>query len=147
MIGAIIDWMENHPYLFLVPPISVFLTIDYLAGVDMIFLITFTISTFILSHIVLVSAKASVKQEREGRDGEGVQKYSWPSYHTGVATMFCFVQAIMLPITAPLMAVFILLTGYGRVKLDLHSPFEVAGGFVMVLPVIIVTYNLTGVIV
>lgn len=147
MIGAVVDWMEDHPYLFLVPPISIFLTIDYLAGVDMSFTFVFTALSFALSHIALVTAKLIIKQERKGRDKEGVHRYSFPSYHTGVATMFCLVQAIVFPITAPLMAIFIILTAYGRVRLDLHSPIEVVGGFAMVLPLIVVTHHLAGVIV
>lgn len=140
MLGYIIDWMEDHPYLFLVPPILVFLTVDYLAGVNMKYLFVFTLLSFIIAHFTLVGAKYYFKREREGRNKVGIHRYSFPSYHTGIATVFCLVQSIVLPLTAPLMLIFIFLTAYGRVRLDLHDRLEVMAGVFISVPVVMISF-------
>lgn len=135
--------MDERPTLFLIPPVLLFTAIDIYLGVSPAFLLAFTLPTLAVTHYLLIGLKALFKRERKGRDKTGIHKYSFPSYHTGLATCFCTMQSLLLPITAPLMLFLIVLTAWGRIKLNMHDTYDVLGAMIIVLPPVFIFYFLT----
>lgn len=110
-------------------------------GVDIIKLSLFFILSFVMAHFYLRMLKGAIKKERYGReDQKGVHRYSFPSYHTGIGTTLCLVQAISLPESAPFMVAFVILTAYSRVKLDRHDYSDVVSAIMFVIPLVFLSY-------
>jgi len=139
--------MDERPTLFLLPPVLFFTAVDIYLGVSPAFLLAFTLPTLAVTHYLLIGLKALFKREREGRNKEGIHKYSFPSYHSGLAACFCTMQSLLLPITAPLMLFLIVLTAWGRIKLDMHDAREVTFAVLVVLPIVFVFHWLASLLI
>ncbi|MEY2726943.1 MAG: hypothetical protein RLZZ458_2810 [Planctomycetota bacterium] len=93
--------------------------------------------TGLVTLMVYRAVKGAAQRPRPGAVHETIQlgcaaldEYSFPSGHTMHAVAFTLVATAWFPALLPLLWVFTLLTGIGRVTLGLHYPTDVVLGAV-----------------
>lgn len=141
-IKVIYNIMEKHPKKFLIPPILISFAFDLYFVNDLLISLILALPTVIFTHFYLVRLKGFFKKERNVRDKDGAQKYAFPSYHTGLATIFCLIQGSIFLLSMPIMIFLIAITALGRIELDMHDWRDVTAGILFVIPIAAIYYSL-----
>lgn len=134
--------MDEHPVLFLIPPVIFCTLVDWYLGVQLILIFSMLVLTFLVTHFLVLYIKGVVKKERDFYHDHKYHRYAFPSYHVGTAVALCTAQTLLLPLSLPFMIALVIMTIWGRLKLDRHDLYDAVGGVVVGIPVPILLYAL-----
>ena len=122
--------IEKHPWGFLIANVIAILTLYYFLCPELVFkLLLKGILTFILSSIIAIAIKVTVKRARW--EVKSIQDYRMPSYHQTIATAMCVLAMIYMPILIPWFVALIILTAWGRYVIEKHTIDEIVIGAIV----------------